>query len=280
MSALPATIEKSEWADRVRAARDALESAGAGLLSLRGKSHSTTDVGGQLKTSVDRAAEGWVVGYLRAAFPADRFLAEEEFDAGARWTPAESYWTIDALDGTRSFVEGFDGFCLQAAFISGGRVRAACVHEPVARATYLAAEECGAFRIDDSGERRLKISARTAWPNVPVYVDSTRPSGPLGMLLESHGARFLESGSIGLKICRVADGSADLFVKALAWKLWDVAPGQLILEEAGGRLGLWNGAPVNYESGEVRFKNLLAAPDGLFQIVAADLHAAGLGMPR
>jgi 3'-phosphoadenosine 5'-phosphosulfate (PAPS) 3'-phosphatase len=82
---------------------------------------------------------------------------------------------------------------------------------------------------------------------------------------------FIECGSIGLKICRVADGSADVFAKELTFKLWDVAPGDLILREAGGRLGLWTGEAIPFNTKQVYFENLLAAPSGLFELVMEEL---------
>ena len=45
---------------------------------------------------------------------------------------------------------------------------------------------------------------------------------------------YLESGSIGLKICRVAEGKAHLFVKDIELYDWDVAAPHLILRESGG----------------------------------------------
>ena len=45
---------------------------------------------------------------------------------------------------------------------------------------------------------------------------------------------YIESGSISLKICRIADGTADVFFKDVLLRDWDIAPAALILTEAGG----------------------------------------------
>ena len=57
---------------------------------------------------------------------------------------------------------------------------------------------------------------------------------------------YLESGSIGMKICRVAHGEADLFVKDVVLRDWDLAPGHLILSEAGGCMADLQGRPPAY----------------------------------
>lgn len=259
---------------RFRVARSAVQAVGAALMFLRGKDTSGwQSFGGQLKTSVDKAAEGWVLGYLGALYPQDRFLCEELFEqTGEAWNAPAVFWTIDALDGTRSFVEGFDGFCVQVAYVEDGQVKLGVVHEPVRRVTYWALEGQGAFRQTEDGEcKRLQVQLLTGWPPKPVFVDSTRPDGPVGRLMANRSGQFLECGSIGLKVCRVADGTAHMFAKALTFKLWDTAPGDLILQEAGGRLGRWSGEPVRYDGKQVYFENLLAASTTLFELAVLEL---------
>ena len=44
---------------------------------------------------------------------------------------------------------------------------------------------------------------------------------------------YVECGSIGLKCCYVASGKADIFIKDIAVRNYDIAPAQLILSESG-----------------------------------------------
>ena len=74
----------------------------------------------------------------------------------------------------------------------------------------------------------------------------------------SRDAKYIESGSIGLKICKVADGTANLFVKDVIVRDWDLAPGHLILSEAGGIFRDLHGNEIKY-SGEVEQKNGIIA---------------------
>lgn len=259
---------------RFRVARAAVEAVGAALMFLRGKDTSCwQSFGGQLKTSADRAAEGWIVEYILSFYPTDSILAEESFEEkGGVWDAPSAFWTVDALDGTRSFVEGFDGFCVQVAYVEAGQVKLGVVHEPVRHASYWALEGQGAFRQTEHGEcQRLQVQLLTGWPPRPVFIDSTRPNGPVGRLMANHSGQFSECGSIGLKICRVADGTAHVFAKALTFKLWDTAPGDLILQEAGGRLGRWSGERVPYGGRQVYFENLLAASRTLFDLAVLEL---------
>jgi len=263
------SLASSEWYERLSVARQAVESAGSALLRLP-RGVRAEEKGDQLKTAADLAAEAWVIGYLKAYFADDRLLAEEDFEARAtEWDAPRSYWTIDALDGTRSFTGGFAGFCVQVAYVVDGAVRLGVVHEPALDQTYFAARGGGAYR-QKRGEEPVRLGA-SDWTASPRFVDSTRPSGVPGEWFRQNTAAFVELGSIGLKICRVADGRADIFFKRLGFKLWDVAPGGLILEEAGGRLGLWDGSTIPFDSREVRFKDILATHADCFDRVVREV---------
>lgn len=257
---------------RLQAAIGALEAAGAALLVMRSSAPPAgrEAAGGQLKTAADGAAEGWVLGYLKALFPRDCFLAEESYDKGS-WKAPRSFWTIDALDGTRSFMDGFPGFCVQAAFVDNGRVILGVVHEPASRTTYFALRGEGAYRASRGGKVRLRLDSSTRWPRRPIFIDSRKPRGPVADFSKSVAGRFYECGSFGVKICRVAEGRAHVFAKPYPFKLWDVAPGEIILTEAGGRLGLWSGRPISYDGRAVTQDMLLAAPAGVFSKAVAAL---------
>jgi 3'(2'), 5'-bisphosphate nucleotidase len=241
-------------------------------MELRGSISGEEAAGGQLKTSTDLAAEGWVLGFIEGSFPADRILAEERFErSGVPWPGAPTYWTIDALDGTRSYVDGFDGFCVQVAFIEDGTPRLGVIGEPVTGAVYVAADRAGAWKLAGSDAVRLAGSAaRTRQPGLRI-VDSTPPGGPVGTLLAATNGRFVECGSVGLKVVRVVEDAADVYAKRFTYKLWDVAPGEVLVRETGGRLGSWRGEPIDYAGTRTHFSTLLAAPDALYAELVGEL---------
>jgi 3'(2'), 5'-bisphosphate nucleotidase len=266
VSPLPDGLTAGPWGERLRAAVEAVTSAGAALVSLRGAPVKGQELGSQLKTAVDLAAEGWVLGLLEGSFTGDRFLAEERHAAGRGLTPGdEPFWTVDALDGTRSYVEGYPGFCVQVAYVDRGRPVFGAVAEPVAGKCYVALEGAGAHVIDVASGQCTRLPRRSlaTWPAGPRFVDSTPPGGAVGALATRLGAVHVECGSVGLKACRVAASQADVYAKAFAFRLWDVAPIEMLLRETGAALRLWSGQPIDYSGDTVEFRNLCAAPEGL-----------------
>lgn len=275
---LPRELADADHDGRLAAAICAVRGAGAALAAVRGRTGRGQEIGDQLKTAIDRAAEGWVLGYLEGALPDDAFLAEERYDAasfaGGGWTPHDAYWTIDALDGTRSYIDGFDGFCVQVAFVRDGTPVIAAIDEPALGLTWAAIAGKGAYLRSASGWARVPVRALAAWPAEPRFIDSTPPRGPVGHVVARRNGRFVECGSIGVKAVRVAKDDADVFAKDLRFKLWDVAPADLVLRETGARLGTWDGSPIPYAGAQVVLRGLLAAPVGLFERVVQDLRDA------
>lgn len=260
---------------RLSAALVVTRTAGAGLMALRGTPMTGREAERyQLKTAADRAAEGWVLGYLRDVLPDDSFLSEEEFDdSSGKWEARDEFWTVDALDGTRSFAEGFDGFCVQVAFIVRGEVALGVIHEPVTGNSYWAARGEGAFVSAPGSKeaRAIHVTSASGWPPAPLFVDSRPPKGPVGSAMKRRGASLLECGSFGLKFCRVAEGAAHVFAKDVPAAIWDAAPGSLIVSEAGGKVARWDGSPLRFAGDEIYYDDVLAAPADLFDLAAASL---------
>ena len=64
----------NSWESRLARAEEAALGAGAALMEPRGAVVSGIEgTNGQLKTLADMASEGWLVGFLQAAFSADLF---------------------------------------------------------------------------------------------------------------------------------------------------------------------------------------------------------------
>jgi 3'(2'), 5'-bisphosphate nucleotidase len=199
-----------------------------------------TQQGTQFKAEVDQWAHELWITELQALAPGTPVVSEEDA-ASSKTDTRGKYWLIDPLDGTASFVGGFTGWVTQVAWMESHRPIAAVVYAPLSDEVFHASAAGGAFLND----RRLLLD-----PARPIQslVDNYRePRGIAAATMQQFGiSRYLESGSIGLKICRIAAGHADVFVKDVEVKSWDVAPADLVLSEAGGTLTTLDGQPFDY----------------------------------
>ncbi|QBI55235.1 inositol monophosphatase family protein [Streptomonospora litoralis] len=114
-----------------------------------------------------------------------------------------------------------------------------------------------------------------------VLTDNTpEPRGIARAAYERFGCRgYLESGSIALKLCRIADGGAHLFVKDVRVRDWDVAAPALVLEESGGALARLDGTPFAYTGSFEHTGVIGAAAAGVCAAVAA-WRRADSGAPQ
>ncbi len=237
--------------DRVQ---DILRDVGASLLAMRangpvgGTWHAT-----QLKSEADLIAEAMIMRGLRALTPDLPIVSEEDLGSHAV-DRLSRYWLVDPIDGTASFCGGYSGFVTQLALMDGARPVLGAVYGPALDLMYVAEQGSGA----SANGARLAVDWRGG--DVVLTDNYTEPRGIARLLVEKLPcAGYLESGSIGLKICRVADGQADLFVKDVTVRDWDLAPAHLILAEAGGVLVDLGGREIDYGGSLEQGGGLIAA---------------------
>lgn len=239
-----------------------LHLVGTEMLTWRGKPMCDGHwEGSQLKTAADQEANSIIKeGLARIApFPC---VSEEDEHSHASTRP-DIYWLIDPIDGTASFCNGFDGFVTQVALMQGCQAVLAVVHAPALGLTYTATQD-GPAQCN-----HVRISTTASGTRAPILIDNyPEPRGIADRLYDEIGCGgYVESGSIGLKICRVADRTADLFVKDVTVRDWDLAPADLILARAGGVLTTLAGDVVHYDGGFERAGLIAAAGSTLAEWV-------------
>lgn len=198
--------------------------------------------GSQFKARADAMAHRELSERLAAIDGQIPVVSEEDPESLERERPPR-YWLIDPIDGTASYVHGFAGYVTQAALMIGERPEVAAVFVPETATLYTAVRGRGAFR----DGRRLPPCGPMP-PGHGVLTDNTpEPQGVALRVYEHFGyGEYLESGSISLKLCRVAEGSAHLFVKDVPVRDWDVAAPALLLEEVGGLVTRLDGTAFGY----------------------------------
>lgn len=194
-----------------------------------------------LVTQADGHSERVIVERLRRHFPEHGIVAEEGTGHAA---DSQYCWYVDPLDGTTNFAHGYPCFAVSIALAKGATLLAGVVYNPVSDELFAAARGDGATvngnAIHVSAINTLATSLlatgfpthkRSQNPNIHYYWDFT---------LRSHGVR--RDGSAALDLASVAAGRFEGFWE-FGLKKWDTAAGVLLVEEAGGRVTDFDGAP-------------------------------------
>ncbi len=254
----------------VKAARQAgdiinFASRDLGKLTIQNKSFN------DFVSEVDQAAEKAIIDTLKEAYPDHGFLGEESGDLNKE---ADNIWIIDPLDGTTNFLHGFPSYCVSIALQENGVLTQAVIYDPIKNDLFTATKGRGAFLNDT----RIRVGKRhklqdsliaTGFPfrefsYLDTYMDMLKD-----MIKSTTGIR--RPGSAALDLAYVAAGFSDGFFE-LNLSAWDIAAGGLLVQEAGGIVGDFEGNESWLQTG-----NIVAANPKVFaqmlQVLAPHLTA-------
>jgi len=216
-------------------------------------------------TEADRLSHGILTDHLRRRTPYP-VLSEEgrdiPFEERRLW---ETFWLLDPLDGTKEFLGRNGEFTVNAALIHRGLPVLGAIYVPVKDLFYTAIRGDGAFRTGQGTTVRLPLDQQ---PRPCTVVGSRSHASPeyeayLLALRATHGDLMLLSAGSSLKFCLVAEGSADLYPRMGTTMEWDTAAGQLIAEEAGGRVvEAESGGQLQYNKEDLRNPHFIVAGRG------------------
>lgn len=186
-------------------------------------------------TAADRRAHELISQALGEAFPTIPVLSEE--GVGISWKERqtwEKFLLVDPLDGTREFISRNGDFTVNIALIERGAPVCGLVHIPVSGVSYAAARGEGAVRIEGEAQELMRVSSPQAGRAVRVVGSRSHASPELATFLEQLPGAELASRGSALKLCLVAEGSADVYPRHGPTSLWDIAAGHCVIAEAGG----------------------------------------------
>ena len=202
-------------------------------------------------TLADIAAHNIIEAGLQRLTPHIPQLSEESvaipYAIRQEW---RRYWLIDPLDGTREFIKRNGEFSVNIALVEEGRPVIGIVYAPVADELYYACSDSGAYKQVGTAAPE-SIHSRQWDTDALVFAVSRSHGSPRlqGFLSQVAGNLSMpELISLGssLKICRVAEGKADLFPRLGLTSEWDTAAAQCVLEAAGGAVIAPDGRAFRY----------------------------------
>ena len=211
-----------------------------------------------LVTEADLRSEQAIVGVIREAYPSHQILAEEKGLHTSAQTPYK--WVIDPLDGTTNFAHGFPMYNISIGLEYQGLCVLGVILDPTRHELFVAKRGAGATLngtpIQVSRIPHLDEALLVTGFGYDVH---TSPENNLDefcrFTLKAQGIR--RTGTAALDMCYVACGRFDGF-----WELklnpWDIAAGLVIVQEAGGNVTNFQGAPFSiYEKHMVASNGLI-----------------------
>jgi myo-inositol-1(or 4)-monophosphatase len=193
-------------------------------------------------TEADYAVDKYLRETLLAARPAYGWLSEETEDNPARLS-RERVFIADPIDGTRAFLRGLPEFTIVACIVAGGRPVAAAIYNPITDEMFDAVAGGGARR----NGTLLRVTGRDGIENCRMIASkevlARREWGAPWPAMHVENRR-----SIAYRMALVAAGEFDAMISLGAKHDWDVAAGDLIVHEAGGRVTTGEGDTMRYNT--------------------------------
>lgn len=211
-------------------------------------------------TEADRRSHAVIERGLKEHFPNIPMISEEMeaagFEARRDWN---EFWLVDPLDGTKEFVKRNGEFTVNIALIRDGVPVLGVVFQPVGDHLFWAQRGEGAWKSTCGGE---PLALRGGEPyrakdSVTVVASRSHLTDEVRDFvadLESMGKEvtFLSAGS-SLKICLVAEGTADVYPRLGPTMEWDTGAAHAIAIESGRQVLQFDSRePLQYNKRNLR----------------------------
>ncbi len=209
-------------------------------------------------TDADEAVEAALREILSRERPGDTVVGEEY---GGTATFEGRQWVIDPIDGTKNFVRGVPVWASLIALLEDGVPIVGVVSAPALNRRWWAGKGLGAFASTGDGPaRKLAVSGVADLGSASLSFSSLSGWADLGLR-----DRFIELTDAVWRVrgygdffnyCLVAEGAVDIAAEPEV-KLWDLAPLDILVREAGGTFTDLDGQPGPHGGHAVATNGLL-----------------------
>lgn len=221
------------------------------------KSNATDPV-----TELDQKCEDLIITMIKEKYSGHTIIGEESSASGEDLRSAmteDPTWIIDPLDGTTNYVHGIPMVAVSVAVYVCNSPVAAAVYLPLTDEMFTATTRGGAFL----NGTRIQASSCSSLSSACVATDpgydrtdegvSRQLQNMHKVLVQGQAQAVRVTGSCCSNLCMLACGRIDAYFEGrdccYGPKPWDLAAGALIVQEAGGWIGGFDGSELDIFSG-------------------------------
>lgn len=207
-------------------------------------------------TDADRTVETTLREVLAEQRPDDVVIGEE---FGGTAVFAGRQWVLDPIDGTKNFVRGVPVWATLIALLVDGVAAVGVVSAPALHRRWWASSGHGAFTSFDGDARRISVSG------IEDVTSASLSYSDLTTEWSERRSRFLALTDAVWRVrgygdfwsyCLVAEGAVDIAAEPEV-KLWDLAPLDILVREAGGTFTSLDGTAGPHGGSAVATNGLL-----------------------
>lgn len=222
---------------------DISRKAGAAILQIYSKYDISIDTkpDNSPLTEADLASHRLITESLKSLTPDLPVLSEESTEISyAKRRQWKDYWLVDPLDGTKEFINRNGEFTVNIAYVSEGTAVFGVVYVPVKDILYVGKQRETPYAFKEEGGERRQIQVRSMSGTGSLTLVASRRHGSaeqqqlMDLLASNFDPIDIRNMGSSLKLCLVAEGTADLYPRLAPTSEWDTAAAQAVVEAAGG----------------------------------------------
>ncbi|HPX75186.1 MAG TPA: 3'(2'),5'-bisphosphate nucleotidase CysQ [Bacteroidales bacterium] len=178
----------------------------------------------------------------------------------------KKFWIIDPLDGTKQFVKGEDEYTINIALVCENTVVEGVVFAPAKSELYYGNVNSNAVKIDTLTNKIENITLDHKIKIPKLVISKSHLNSKTTNFVNAFKEKFPESecenlGS-SLKLCAVANNSANIYLRIGQINEWDIAAGHAVLKAAGGNIfSFQTGKEIIYNSENLKTPDFFAIKD-------------------
>jgi len=203
-------------------------------------------------TKYDKEVDRLIVEEIKRHYPHHSLLTEE---SGFLQDDPDWLWIVDSLDGTGDFANFNPFFSVCIALMHQSELLLGAIYAPAIDEFYLAEKGRGAYL---NGVKIQVSDVSDLGQSYIFYCEGGEKNRIRTIKLINSVYPLVTDmrklGSAGLETAWVAAGKGEAYFTTRI-EPWDVAPGVLLVQEAGGKVSDFQGNPWKPETGDLLFSN-------------------------
>lgn len=191
---------------------------------------------------------------LNKISPKFRIISEEGFLPLEFHPKNNKFWLVDPLDGTKEFISQDPNYTVNIALIENGNPILGVIYAPALDSLYWGGENVSAQKKINEIQTPIQVAKELSnHHSFNIVASKSHLSTETHNFIKNIKKHTLIQSGSSLKICKIADGEADIYPRLSPTYEWDTAAGHAILKSAGGVMIDQHGNSITY--GKANFLN-------------------------
>jgi len=233
----------------INALKDLIINTGKIALDIK-KSGILTDIksDGSFVTNADKEISKIIYQTLQTLTPQIAIVCEEQ---PLPILNSDTFWLIDPIDGTRSYVNGKSTYTVNIGLIENGLPTIGLIYQPESDKLYYT-NESGQLKIEQYS-KEIPLTHKQKEERLNAVIGFYHSNKTTKEFLSKYSFDKIDAIGSSIKLCLIAEGAADIYPKFGQTMEWDIAAGHALIKAGGGNMLDLSGAEITY--GKENFLN-------------------------